>query len=78
MTGALLVSVVVHAFEIGLVHVLVSVLGSVFVGVGVLVCDMVVLMRGVRMGVGHVGMAVLVRVRRVMGVLFGHGVTFQM
>jgi hypothetical protein len=27
--------------------------------------------------VGHVGMAVFVRVRRVMGVLFGHGVTFQ-
>jgi hypothetical protein len=72
------VGVVVHIFEIGLVHVLVSVLGSVFMGVGVLVCDMVVLMRGVRMRVGHVGMAVLVRVRRVMVVLFGHGVTFQM
>ena len=39
--------VAVHTFEIGLVHVLVSVLGSVFVGVGVLVCDVLVLVRGV-------------------------------
>jgi hypothetical protein len=41
--------VAVHAFEVGLVHVLMSVLGSVFVGMGVLVCDVVVLVRGVRM-----------------------------
>lgn len=66
--------VAVNAFQTGLVHVPMGVLGSVFVGVGVLVCDMVVLVRGVRVRVGHVGMVVLVRVRRVMGVLFGHGV----
>jgi hypothetical protein len=42
------VSVGVHTLEIGLVHVLMRVLGSVIVGVGVLVRDMVVLMRGVR------------------------------
>ena len=41
------VSVAVHVLEVGLVHVLVSVLGSVFVGMGVLVCDVVVLVRGV-------------------------------
>jgi hypothetical protein len=41
------VGVAVHTFEIGLVHVPVSVLGSVFVGVGVLVCDVLVLVRGV-------------------------------
>ena len=44
----LLVRVVVHRFEIGLVHVLMGVLGSVVVGVRVLVRDMVVLVRGVR------------------------------
>jgi hypothetical protein len=43
------VSVAVHAVEAGLVHVLMRVLGSVVVGVGVLVRDMVVLVRGVRM-----------------------------
>ena len=47
--GVLLVRVAVHVFETGLVHVLMGVLGSVLVGVGVLVRDMVVLMRGVRM-----------------------------
>ena len=39
--------VAVHTFEIRPVHVPVSVLGSVFVGVGVLVCDVLVLVRGV-------------------------------
>jgi hypothetical protein len=42
------VVVTVHVFKIGLMHVLVRVLGSVFVGVGMLVCDMVMLVRGVR------------------------------
>jgi hypothetical protein len=42
------VVVTVHVFQIGLMQVLVTVLGSVFVGVGMLVCDMVVLVRGVR------------------------------
>ena len=63
----------VHVFEAGLVHMLMSVLGSVLVGVGVLVRDMVVLVRGVRVGVSRVVMLVFVRMRRVMGVLLGHG-----
>jgi hypothetical protein len=68
------VGVAVHGFEVGLVHVLMGVLGSVVVGVGVLVCDMVVLVRGVRMGVSDAGVAVFVGMRRVMGVVLGHGV----
>ena len=48
-----------------------GVLGPVLVGVGVLVCDMVVLMCGVRMRVGHFAVVVFVGVRRVMGVLLG-------
>jgi hypothetical protein len=40
--------VAVDVFEAGLMHVLVSVLSPVLVGVRVLVRDMVVLMRGVR------------------------------
>jgi len=63
----------VNVFEARLVHVLVGVLGSVFVGVRVLVRHMVVLMRGVRMCMGHIAMVVFVRMRRVMGVLLGHG-----
>ena len=65
--------VVVNGFEAGLVHVLMSVLGSVFVAVGVLMRNMVVLMRGVRMRVSLVAVLVLVRVRRFVGVLPGHG-----
>ena len=68
----LTVGVVVDAFQVGLVHVLMGVLGSVLVGVGVLVRDVVVLMRGVRMRMGHFAMLVFVRMRRVMGVLLGH------
>jgi hypothetical protein len=34
---------------------------------------MVVLMRGVRMCMGHIAMVVFVRMGRVMGVLLGHG-----
>jgi hypothetical protein len=67
------VGVAVNVFEAGLVHVLMRVFGAVFVRVGMLVCDMVVLMRGVRMCMGHVAMVVFVRVRRVMAVLLGHG-----
>jgi hypothetical protein len=68
----LLVRVAVNVIEARLVHVLVGVLGSVFVGVRVLVCHMVVLMRGVRMCMGHFAVLVFVRMRRVMGVLLGH------
>jgi hypothetical protein len=67
------VGVVVNVFEAGLVYVLMRVLGAVFVRVGMLVCDMVVLMRGVCMCMGHIAMVVFVRMRRVMGVLLGHG-----
>jgi hypothetical protein len=67
------VGVAVRVFQAGLVHVLMSVLGSVVMRVVVLMCDVVVLMRGVRVGVRHFAMLVFVRVRRVMGVLFGHG-----
>jgi hypothetical protein len=67
------VGVVVHAFEVGLVHVLMSVLGPVLVGVGVLVRHVVVVMRGVRVRVSFAAMVVLVCVRCVMGVLFAHG-----
>jgi hypothetical protein len=66
------VRVAVNVFEAGLVHVLMGVLGSVFVGVRVLVRHMVVLVRRVRMRMGHVAVLVFVRMRPVMGVL-GHG-----
>src|SRR5262249_30964273 len=55
---ALRVVVAVRVFQAGLVHVLMSVLGPVVVGVGVLVGDMVVLMRGVRMAVSLFAMVV--------------------
>jgi hypothetical protein len=69
---ALCVSVAVNVFQAGLMHVRMSVLGPVFVGVGMLVCDMVVVMRGVRMCVSHVAMVVSVRMRRIVTVLLGH------
>jgi hypothetical protein len=67
------VGVVVHVFEVGLVHVLMSVLRPVLVGVGVLVRHMVMVMRGVRVCVSLAVMVVLVCVRCVVGVLFAHG-----
>jgi hypothetical protein len=69
------VGVVVNVLEVGLVYMRMRVLGPVLVGVGVLVRDVVVLMRGVRMRVSHIAVLVFVRVRLVMGVLFGHGVS---
>gem|GEM_PF-3936406 len=65
--------VAVRVFETGFVHMRMSVLGSVLVGVGVLVADMVMLVRGVRMCMSLIAMVVFVGVRRVMGVQFGHG-----
>ncbi len=59
--------------EAGLVHVRVGVLSPVAVGVRVLVGHVVVLMRGVRMRVSHLVVVVFVRMRRFVGVLFGHG-----
>ena len=61
-----------HVFETGLVHMLMGVLGAIVVGVRMLVCDMVVLMRGVRMRVSHVAMVMFMRMRRVVRVLLGH------
>ena len=64
--------VLVHVLEAGLVHVLMGVFGPVGVSVAVLMFDVVMLMRGVRMCVGDVAVLVFVRVWRVVGVLFGH------
>jgi hypothetical protein len=57
------VGVVVRFLETGLVHVLMGVLGPVVVGVGVLVLDVLVLVRGVRVGVRDFAVLVLVRMR---------------
>jgi hypothetical protein len=62
------VRVVVRFLQAGLMHVSVAVLGSVVVRVGVLVLDVLVLMRGVRMRVSDAAVFVLVRVRPFMGV----------
>jgi hypothetical protein len=67
------VAVAVRVFQADLMRVLMSVLGPVDVGMGVLVGHMVVRMRGVRMCVSLFAVLVLVRVRRVVGVLLGHG-----
>jgi hypothetical protein len=62
----------VSFLETGLMHVSVAVLGSVVVGVGVLVLDVLVFVRGVRMRVNDPAVLVLVRVRPFMVVLFSH------
>jgi hypothetical protein len=67
------VGVAVNVLQVGLVYVLMSVLGSVFVGVRVLMGDMVVFVGGVRMCVSHVAMVVFVGMRRLVAVLVGHG-----
>jgi hypothetical protein len=66
------VAVAVRLFQTGLVHVLMSVLSPVVVGVGMLVGDVVVRMRGVFVCVRLLPVLVLVRVRCVVGVLLGH------
>jgi hypothetical protein len=67
------VGVIVNVLEAALVHVLMSVPGSVVVGVGVFVGDVLVLMGGVRMCVDHVAVPVFVGMRCVMGVRWlGH------
>jgi hypothetical protein len=62
----------VSFLETGLMHVSVAVLGSVVVGVGVLVLDVLVFVRGVRMRVSDPAVLMLVRVRPFMLVLFSH------
>jgi hypothetical protein len=66
------VAVAVRLFQARLVHVLMSVLSPIVVGVGVFVGHMVVRMGGVWVGVSLLAVLVLVRVRRVVRVLLGH------
>ncbi len=65
--------VAVRVFEPGLMHVLMGVLGPVVMGVGVLVLDVLVLVGGVRVGMRTFAVLVLVCMRRLVAVLFGHG-----
>jgi hypothetical protein len=52
--------VLVRLFEASLVHVCVAVLGSVLMGVGVLVLDVLMVVRGVRVRVRDAAVLVLV------------------
>ena len=72
VTGALVVGVLVNLLEPGLVQMRMGVLGPVMVGMGVLVLDVLVLVIGVRMRVLDAAVLVLVRMRALVGVLFGH------
>jgi hypothetical protein len=64
--------VAVSVLESGLVHVLVSVVSPVLVGVRVLVLNMLVLVSGVRMGMRRLAVLVFVRVRFLVSVLTCH------
>jgi hypothetical protein len=66
------VCVLVNLLEPGLVQMRMGVLGPVMVGMGVLVLDVLVLVIGVRMRVLDAAVLVLVRVRALVSVLFGH------
>jgi hypothetical protein len=72
ITGALVVGVLVNLLEPGLVQMRMGVLGPVMVGMGVLVLDVLVLVIGVRMRVLDAAVLVLVRMRALVSVLFGH------
>jgi len=72
ITGALVVCVLVNLLEPGLVQMRMGVLGPVMVGMGVLVLDVLVLVIGVRMRVLDAAVLVLVRMRALVSVLFGH------
>jgi hypothetical protein len=72
ITGALVVGVLVNLLQPGLVQMRMGVLGPVMVGMGVLVLDVLVLVIGVRMRVLDTAVLVLVRMRVLVGVLFGH------
>ena len=67
-----MVRVVAILLEAGLVRVCVGVLSPVLMGVSVLVLDMLVVVRGVRVRVRDTAVLMLVRVQPFMGVLFGH------
>ncbi|BAX94469.1 hypothetical protein [Mycobacterium shigaense] len=60
--GLLTVGVIVRFLEAGFVHVLMDVLGSVLVGVGVLVREVVVIVPSVSVSVRDLAMLVFVRV----------------
>ena len=64
--------VLVNLLEPGLVQMRMGVLGPVMVGMGVLVLDVLVLVIGVRMRVLDAVVLVLVRMRALVSVLFGH------
>jgi hypothetical protein len=64
--------VVVSFLEAGLVHVLVGVLGAVVVSVGVLVLDVLVFVGAVCVCVRDTAMLMLVCMRPLVSVLFGH------
>jgi hypothetical protein len=66
------VGVLVDLLEPGLVQMRMGVLGPVMVGMGVLVLDVLVIVIGVRMRVLDAAVLVLVRMRVLVGVLFGH------
>jgi hypothetical protein len=66
------VGVLVNLLQPGLVQMRMGVLGAVMVGMGVLVLDVLVLVIGVRMRVLDAAVLVLVRMRVLVGVLFGH------
>jgi hypothetical protein len=66
------VGVLVNLLEPGLVQMRMGVLGPVMVGMGVLVLDVLVLVIGVRMRVLDAAVLVLVRMRALVSVLFGH------
>jgi hypothetical protein len=66
------VGVLVNLLEPGLVQMRMGVLAPVMVGMGVLVLDVLVLVIGVRMRVLDAAVLVLVRMRVLVGVLFGH------
>jgi hypothetical protein len=66
------VGVLVNLLEPGLVQMRMGVFGPVMVGMGVLVLDVLVLVIGVRMRVLDAAVLVLVRMRVLVGVLFGH------
>jgi hypothetical protein len=66
------VGVLVNLLEPGLVQMRMGVLGPVMVGMGVLVLDVLVIVIGVRMRVLDAAVLVLVRMRVLVGVLFGH------
>jgi hypothetical protein len=78
IAGPLVVGVLVNLFEPGLMHMRMGVLGTVMVGMGVLVFDVLVIVAVVRMRVRDAIVLVLVRMRILVGVLLGHCRSFPL